>query len=241
MDNIRRYSFKVESYDVDLTHRCSPLAMIGYILDSAGEDAQTLNFGLSELLGRGLSWVLSRLSVAFRDLPPMGECFYIDTWIESVGRIVSTRNFEIYNSKLESIGCASTQWAVIDMERREAVDLSSVVGYDSYVNAQRCDASPPRRIRSVEGAVQEHRQVRYSDIDVNLHTNTFCYLRWAMDYLPIETIKSQRLAQMEVNFVKESRYGDTLGMIVGCDGLNYQFEIQNQQQEPICRVRIGFE
>ena len=57
--------------------------------------------------------------------------------------------------------------------------------------------------------VMEHRVV-YSDIDFNRHVNTMRYINMMFDMLPIEQLTAIRPVRLDIHFMHECRYGQTL-------------------------------
>jgi acyl-ACP thioesterase len=53
-------------------------------------------------------------------------------------------------------------------------------------------------------------KVVYSDIDFNRHMNTMRYIDLILDTMPIEELEALQALRMDMNFMKESLYGDVL-------------------------------
>lgn len=131
-------------------------------------------------------------------------------------------------------GRAVTQWCIIDLAVRKAIDLNTVIGpcTDTLVDAP----SPTEKPRKVMGItpqhVMEHRVV-YSDIDFNRHVNTMRYINMMFDMLPIEQLTAIRPVRLDIHFMHECRYGQTL--TVGYeqrDGLSL-FEVSNGEEAAV--------
>ena len=97
------------------------------------------------------SWVLSRMAVEFDCQPGQYTDYTIATWINESGRVLSTRNFTLTDAAGNEFGRAVTQWAMIDLKSRSALDLSWVG--DAHAarriedrRAQRRDRGPEREI-----------------------------------------------------------------------------------------------
>ncbi len=88
--------------------------------------------------------------------------------------------------------------------------------------------------------VMEHRVV-YSDIDFNRHVNTMRYINMMFDMLPIEQLTAIRPVRLDIHFMHECRYGQTL--TVGYeqrDGLSL-FEVSNERKPLSGRRSSGVE
>ena len=73
------------------------------------------------------------------------------------------------------------------------------------------------------GKVADH-AVRYSDVDSNRHVNNTRYTAWAMDCLPDELTFTQDLREIEINFNREARPGETVSLFHAEDGGSHYVE-----------------
>jgi len=233
------YDFRVEPQDVDFTLHATVTSMCNAILNTAGVDAQRNGLGVDVLTPKNRSWVLSRLAVEFDRLPEQYTYYKIRTWVNDDGRLVSLRNFMLTDDEDNVFGRVASQWCMIDFARRTPVDLREIA--DVYLPLMSEEPSPcdkPRKVRPAEPqSVCEHRVV-YSDIDFNRHVNTMRYIDMMFDMFPIDTFDELRPFRLDIQFVKEARYGQTL--IVGLERQNdlSLFEIKSDDGATVCRAAI---
>lgn len=127
------------------------------------------------------------------------------------------------------------------METRQAVDMSTLK--DVYERAMVAEPSPiavPARLRAIEPTTSTSRPVVYSDIDFNRHVNTLRYIDLVFDALPIELIENNHGMRIDLNFIAEARYGETLTIGGINDGNVWQFEISSDSDKTLCRAKISF-
>ena len=240
MAEITAYNYRVEPQDVDFTQRASVATIINYMLNVAGIDAHNKGFGVDALMGKSVTWVLSRLAVDIVKQPAQYKEVEIDTWVNDFNRLSSTRNF-VMRMGAEVLASGVSQWCMFDMEKRQSVDMSMLK--DVYMRAMVDAPSPipmPARLRSVEPTAKMSRPVVYSDIDFNRHVNTMRYIDLIFDTLPLELIESNAGMRIDINFLAEARYGDTITVGSAKDeaGL-WQFEITSDEKV-LCRAKIEF-
>ncbi len=205
------YSYRIEPQDVDFTHRASITSLMSAILNTAGLDAYGKGFGTDVLNADNHSWVLSRMAVEFDAMPEQYTDYTIATWINDYGRVLSTRNFTLTDAAGNQFGRVVTQWAMIDLATRSALDLSWVGKQheDAIVDAP-SPADKPRKIREVNATRTAEHPVVYSDIDFNRHVNTLRYIEMMLDMLPIELLAENAPLRLDIHFLHECRYGQTL-------------------------------
>ena len=207
------YNYRVEPQDVDFTLRATIPSLGSAILNTAGVDAHGKGFGVDALNADNHSWVLSRMAVEFDSQPTQYTDYTIATWINEYGRVLSTRNFTLTDAAGTEFGRAVTQWAMIDLKSRSALDLSWVG--DAHADAIVDAPSPtdkPRKIREVNPAQTVEHKVVYRDIDINRHVNTMRYIERMSDMLPVELLMQETPGRFDIHFLRECRYGQTLSV-----------------------------
>ena len=240
MAEITSYKHRVEPQEVDFTLRASVASVINYMLNVAGTDAHNKGFGVNVLQGQSFTWVLSRLAVEVKEQPCQYDDIEVDTWVNEFNRLSSTRNFRIRRED-NILAEGVSQWCMINMETRQAVDMSTLK--DVYERAMVDEPSPiaiPARLRAIEPTDKTSRPVVYSDIDFNRHVNTLRYIDLIFDTLPIELIENNRGLRLDLNFIAEAVYGDTLGIGSIVEGDVWQFEITANGDKTLCRAKITF-
>ena len=223
------YNYRVEPQDVDFTLRATIPSLGSAILNTAGVDAHGKGFGVDALNADNHSWVLSRMAVEFDSQPTQYTDYTIATWINEYGRVLSTRNFTLTDAAGTEFGRAVTQWAMIDLKSRSALDLSWVG--DAH-------ADKPRKIREVNPAQTVEHKVVYSDIDFNRHVNTMRYIEMMIDMLPVELLMQETPVRFDIHFLRECRYGQTLSVGYEQRGRTALFEIRSDEGTPAVRASI---
>ncbi|MEG1405025.1 MAG: thioesterase [Alistipes sp.] len=234
MSEISSYKFCVEPQKVDFTLCAAIPAMAGVILDTAGLDAHGKGFGVDALNARNCSWVLSRMALELDRRPAQYDTYEVATWISDYGRVLSTRNFTLTDASGAEFGRAVTQWAMIDLTARTAVDLSGV-GRE-HADAMIDRPSPtdkPRKILSINPTTYVEHRVVYSDIDFNRHMNTLRYIDLLFDAMPLELVASQRAVRLDIHFLRECRHGQLLTLGSEQRDDVWLFTINNGEQEAV--------
>lgn len=240
MAEITSYKFRVDPQQVDFTLRASAASLINYMLNVAGVDAHNKGFGVEVLQGQSFTWVLSRLAVDIDTQPNQYDDISVDTWVNEFNRLSSTRNFRI-NRAGEVVACGVSQWCMLNMETRQAVDMSLLK--DVYVRAMVDEPSPisqPERLRGVTVAESVERRVVYSDIDFNRHVNTMRYIDMMFNNIPLDVIEHNDGLRLDINFIAEARYGETLTIGHSHEGSIFWFEISSDAGKTLCRAKIEF-
>lgn len=229
------YEYEIKYQEVDGNKKLRLFNLENYLLEVAGTVADELGFGIAQLHPKGLTWILTRLSLEMYELPTHCEKVRFETWIESNAHMLSTRNFRIYSGD-KLIGQCKSVWAVLDLQKREIVNIFDDPIFADSVDGDVIEMARVRMTTLPEPTGCMPHKIVYSDIDYNGHCNSCRYLQAMMDaYLPDYYGKKIRL---DINYSKEVMLGDELQTyyLVAADGVQYQQK--NQNGETSCSAKI---
>lgn len=156
------------------------------------------------------AWVLSRMRVEIAELPKWGDTVTVTTWINSLENSRSVRALEMHLNGKKIVG-AETFWAVFNTQKRRPEALA--LPYDHF------ELYPEKRATeygfskvNVSTATSKiaDKTVYMSDLDIVNHVNNVKYLEWCLDVIDEKLLLKQRVASIEMNFLKELSLKDTV-------------------------------
>ena len=188
---IDTFPIYVEPFHVDFTGRIFMGVLGNHLLNAAGNHSQRRGWGIGSLQESKHTWVLSRLSIEMTQMPRNYEHFTVTTWVESVMKLFTNRNFSILNSDGSPVGYARSIWAMIDMETRRPCDLLSLYDGDilNYVVSPEenvCPIEGHGRFRFNQATLARTINTYYSDVDIHGHINSVKYIEHILDLFPRE-------------------------------------------------------
>lgn len=238
------FDLSVDPFRADVNRQMNMGTLGNHLLNCAGFHAHDRGFDGAELDGKQYLWVLSRLVIEVYEMPQEYEKFSIETWIESIYRFFTNRNFEIFNAQGKTIGYARSVWAAIDAETRQPADLIKIYGekMQNYVCADRkvpIDKYSHHRLQTEKPVKIWH--PKYGDIDRNCHVNSMRYIDHLLDLFPLDMYRTKRVRRVEIAYVTEAHYGEPLQLFCEeeSDG-SYVLEIKNESLNTICSSKIVF-
>ena len=227
------HDFVVRYQDTDDHQRLRLNLVEQYLLEAAGHVADELGFGVKVLHPRNLGWILTHMSIEMDDIPTYLEHIRFETWIESVAHKLTTRVYRIYrvasDGSLHEIGRCRSVWAVLDLTKREIVDIYDEPMFDGSIDGEVLEMSRMPRLRMMpEVDFNRADSVRYSDLDYNGHCNSCQYLLKMLDMARPDLEHPVRL---DLIYTKEVHEGEsiTLGVKRQEDGVQYQ--VVNSENE----------
>ena len=247
MQKIDSYPVHVEPFHVDFTGRIFLGVLGNHLLNAAGNHSQRRGWGIGALNENHYTWVLSRLCIEMEEMPRQYEDIEIRTWVESVMRLFTNRNFSILRPDGTPCGYARSVWAMIDMDTRKPCDLLSLYDGDSL----RYVVEPEENVCPIQGhgrlVFREARLARtldtyYSDVDINGHINSIKYIEHILDLFPRERYERQMVRRLEIAYKAESYLGDRLSFYTQVINDNeIGVEVRKNEREVVCQAKICFE
>lgn len=246
MEKIDSYPFYVEPFHVDMSGRIFMGILGNHLLNAAGNHSQRRGWGISALNESQHTWVLSRLSIEMEEMPRQYEHAEVRTWVESVIKLFTNRNFAILRPDGTPYGYARSIWAMIDVKTRKPCDLLSL--YDGDI--VRYVVSPEENVCPIEGhgrfRFRNAELVRtietyYSDIDINGHVNSIKYIEHILDLFPREKFTGQGIRRFEIAYKTEAYMGDRLNFYLQpVDENEFDVEVRKNESETACQAKICF-
>jgi len=190
--------------------------LINRLIEVATLHANQIGIGYAFLTLEHQTWVLSRVAVEMKRYPGVNEHYSISTWISSISRLFSERDFEISGDEGEVIGHARTVWAVIDTRTRQVGDISRISWVKELIPARECPVEKPSRLHPVrmpdsgtevpEGFREAKYRFQYTDIDFNRHVNSSRYIELLLNQWSLDFHDANRLTRFEIAYIHEARY-----------------------------------
>ena len=243
MENIGTYNFVTESYLVDFQGEV-PIPMLGnYMLHAATAHAEERGFGYNVMTSRNLAWVLSRIDIQIDEYPRMSESIAVQTWIEDVNRLFTSRCFAVLDREGREIVHARSIWAAIDLQTRKPSDLMKLNNLEQFISDKKCWIEKSGKLPHAEEAPAVLYQVKYSDLDVNKHLNSIKYMEHLLDLFDIEKYKKQKIRRFEIIYLAEGKYGMQLSLHLKKEENTERYiaAICDETGKAICRAAVIWE
>ena len=240
------FNYKIDPEHIDFQKKISPIVLTDMIVNAAGKDADQHGFGLMDLHAKNCSWVVSRFAMELDSIPTVGDNLSIETWVKDVSNVFTTRNFRLTNGSQNGgskvMGHAALSWAVLDLDTRQSIPLTSLPGLTDFIVDQEIPMNPPSRVPDIKGEVANTFEVKYSDLDLNVHTNVLKYLQCICDVFSLDFYTKCILKRVEINFLRELNYGDKGNVFFEEVAPNdFMFKLVTDQGVTVSRSRMVFQ
>ena len=252
LPKIGKYNFVAEPFHCDFTKHLFIGHLGNNLLNAADFYSNDRGYGVNYLNSVNKTWVLSRLSVELDKIPAIYEDFVVETWIDSVMRYFTNRNFKITNKDGYVYGYGKSIWAMIDTTTRQPVDILKTSNETISEYLETDYANPIKKSSRVklddDLKLQQSILTTYSDIDINGHVNSIKYIEHILDLFPIEYYKKYRIKKFDIAYIMESHNNDKLNFYTNIDSIN---ECNNtvsvrvtksgfKEEKEVCRCQFSF-
>ena len=239
VDKISR-EYHVKSYECDRNGTLRLLTLMNIFQDTADTHASLLGVGIEHCLAHGLAWVGSNYQIEIERMPAWHEKITVESWPAAEKKLGAVRDFVINDAAGTEIVCASSQWILIDAAKKRPLALRENLPQYYTVAGRSMDEEFNARLPEAER--EDYRigfNVRFDDIDLNNHVNNAVYPLWASEAVPGDFRQSRRIAELEVAFKKECRFGEKVEVATELNGAETRHRISAVADgRELSRVRI---
>ncbi|PKD44383.1 acyl-[acyl-carrier-protein] thioesterase [Rhodohalobacter barkolensis] len=211
MDKLYTVPFKIRSYEVDHNERSTLSSICNYFQEAAGIHAHHLNFDISQLHAKGLTWVLYKMHVIVDQRPKRWEDIDITTWPTAGDGLRAFRDYEMKSKNGEILARAVSQWMVLDLKTKRPVRTPAEISKMGLTNRSHAVEPNKKQLETVtENKSVLITKVNDNDLDMNNHVNNVRYIDWMTGYLPNSLVDGKQCQEMEIQYLSESVKGDEI-------------------------------
>ncbi|MBR1424625.1 hypothetical protein IJ579_03585 [bacterium] len=208
---ITEENVNVRYSDIDFDKSLKPFSLLNFFQDIASDNAENLGFGYSAIYPQGLMWVLLKYRIEFNKYPVNIQELSLKTEPRGYNRLFAYRNFVLSEGQ-EILARASSMWSLVEFKTMKLVNIADVVDspYFKKFEPNETDLNFAKIPTLTQIDFGKEFDVRYNDIDVNMHANNGNYIIWALEPLDYKFKSSNKLKTIDMSFKKEIKYGEKL-------------------------------
>ena len=223
-------NYNIHYYEVDIHKRAYIISVMNYLGDMAMYQSEALGVGIEYLKENKMAWVLYKWDITMESYPLLNETIKVETFAYSFKKIFAYRKYNIIDAGGNRIGYADSVWILINLDRKRPMritkDIYAAYGIDDSNNIP-IDIENILSMNEVNS--EKNFEVRYSDIDTNMHVNNVKYAVWALETVPKDIVLNYELKNIKVTYEKETTYGETIKVST---------EVIRAENKIVCRHKI---
>lgn len=207
-EKIFKRKFLVETYNTSYFQTIKISDLFKHLQEVASQHSDLMKIGFDDLKSKQGAWVLTKQLLEITELPRALEEFTVHTWSNRHNKIVANRNFLVTNQANQPIIKASSDWVVLNLEKRRIIPLSKInLDYIQSYNYELFPANLEKILVNSDYKINEFtKKVRFSDIDINGHMNNTCYVDMVLDSMAEYFTEQYQLKRINTNFIQEVQW-----------------------------------
>ncbi len=214
----------ISSYETDFRNYLSLNNFFGLLQEAAYQHVKSLKIGWKDLHRQDLVWILSKIKLSVYSLPKWEQDIRIRTWTTGTDGIIANRCWEVTNMNGDMTAKVISDWLIINEKTRKItrIDKNLINPYSLDKFSDEDDLNKIPKIKNYK--VISKIKAKNSEIDINQHVNNTNYIKWITDAEDMSFLKSNRPADIEINYLKETLAGDEIEIRKSSDnnaGFNY--------------------
>ena len=223
-NNLLSKKFEITTSCVDANNVVTSKRLLEIIQDLAVLHANHLGLGWDVMQQDGLVWVVSKIVVENICPIVLGDVVQVDTWPLVPGRFFADREYHLKNQNGTLVAVATARWCVINYTSRSIVNPSvTLKHFEGPYREEKSGASffDKKVFCDETFDLCYQKDVRWSDLDLNLHVNNTNYCAYALDTLDAKFLRDNYVGKMEITYHSECKFGETLQIYSKfCDGVH---------------------
>jgi acyl-ACP thioesterase len=210
-DDITKHSetFIVRASEVGAGGQITLPALCSLFQEVAGNHALKLNFDITQLHEKDMTWVLHRMDIKMDRYPNWREKITVETWPAAGDALRAYRNYRIMDEDENQIGACLSYWMMLNLKTRKPTRIPQEVLDLSLTDMEHVMPVKDDRMKPFEETdIKKKFAVRKSDLDMNDHVNNTRFVDWLMETYDEE--KAYLVKNIDILFLHESRAGDII-------------------------------
>jgi medium-chain acyl-[acyl-carrier-protein] hydrolase len=211
-------SLKVRAFDVDANNRLKVSTIFDYFQDAASLHADNLKVGYDDLIPKGYFWVMSWAKFEFHNYPKFKDEVKVQTWGKKQHKLYSVRDFLMLDNDDEVLCKATTAWLFLDAKSLRPKIMPQLFPDVIFLEEKSAIDDLPQKFQNIPQTESMYsKELKYSDIDLNKHTNNAKYVELLLDSYDQEFHNSHPMKSLTISFLSETKFADTIEILKSND------------------------
>ncbi len=201
-------NYYLRTSDFDMKSRIHPSAVLDLFQDVAGCHAIKLGCGFEDIIKKNLLWMVTRVKFSLIKTPPKNAYVKVSTWPLEPNRLLFQREYCVSNDEGELLIKGSSEWAVVDCEKRKLAPSAGVYPEMEFLTDKNYDGRLPRLHDFEQTGEGVDIVPTFSDIDCNGHVNNIKYALYVVNV--VSPHEDAVITDFQIDYHKEIQPGERI-------------------------------
>ena len=122
------YTFTVTKEDIDFNGHVNNVTYLSWMIKAATAHSASVGSGYKECLALGGTWVAKSHNIEYKKPSFEYDELQMKTWIEEIGKILSTRRYELTRPSDGALICeGKTEWVFVDSKKMRPMKIPAEI------------------------------------------------------------------------------------------------------------------
>ncbi len=118
------YNITVTREDIDFNGHVNNVTYLSWMIEAATKHSEAVGSGYEKCLELGGTWVAKSHSLEYKKSAFENDELQMKTWIEDIGKILSTRRYELTRPSDGALICeGKTEWVFVDSKKMRPMKI----------------------------------------------------------------------------------------------------------------------
>lgn len=214
MDNVFTKEYEVTYRDTDARGECFLTSYMHFMADCGLSQDEKYGFIIADMVKENHTWMLVDYEITIYKYAKYKEKLRVKTYVEGMNKFYAVRNFEIYDEENKLILEGKTLVILVDAQKRRPLSIPDehYMAYGVKENTSTIGRNKLKLSKCENADYEKEFNVRYSDIDLNLHVGNVTYLGWILETIPFKVMTNYKVYSVKIKYQKELTYGDKVSV-----------------------------
>jgi len=120
--------FTVPKEAIDFNGHVNNVTYLSWMIDAATRHSDAIGFGYEKCLELGGTWVAKAHHIEYKKPAFENDELEMKTWIEDIGKILSTRRYELRRCSDNALVCEGiTEWVFVDAKKMRPMKIPAAI------------------------------------------------------------------------------------------------------------------
>lgn len=239
MESVFAKGYEVTYRDTDARGECFLTSYMNFMADCGLSQDEERGFVIADMVKENHTWMLLDYEITIYKYVKYKEKLRATTYVEGMNKFYAVRHFKIYDGEDNIILEGRTLVVLVDAQKRRPISIPNehYVAYGVNENTPTIGRNKLKLLGCKNIDYKKEFNVRYSDIDLNLHVGNVTYLEWILETIPFEIMAKYKIYSVKIKYKKELTYGDSVSVRTEIknddDKVSAYHEIVNENEEVV--------
>ncbi|MFZ4543299.1 MAG: acyl-[acyl-carrier-protein] thioesterase [Saprospiraceae bacterium] len=206
-----KFKFTIKSFEANKRQSISIPALVSLMQEAAMQNAANFGASVANLQTIGVSWVLNRFRLNMLEYPRVGEEIMIKTYPVRMDKFFVLRDYLIYNQERRLVGSATSNWFVLDMDKRTMAQIPDFIREIQLPIIETPQAALAGKLRAPLACdIRNDFKAHWHDLDFNLHVSNISYFRWLAESVADGYLDTHEMEELDITFKGECNNNDII-------------------------------